>query len=863
MQKRLLAFLFASFCFLSSYSQDQCSPVGWATQNGGTTGGGTAAPVTVTTLSALQSQASSSGAKVIYVSGTMGSGVSTRVSVASNKTIIGLPGAKLIGGFDVGASNIIIRNMIIQGPGAVDVNGVDCITIDGGTNVWIDHCELYDGQDGNMDIVNGSNYVAVTWCKFRYTSASSNHQFCNLFGNSDSKTSDRGKLRITLMYNWWTAGCKERMPRVRFGQVHVVNNYYNCTGNNHCVRAGKEADLLVESNYFDGVSTPIDLYQNNFTAVTSRNNTLVSTSGNSAGSGTAFTPPYTLTITPSANVKSLVLAAAGATMPSPTSCSGSVTNYTLTATSSPTAGGSVSGAGSYASGTVVTVTATPAAGYTFSGWSGDASGTTTSTTVTMSANRSVTANFAVIPPTTYTLTTTATPAAGGTVSGAGTYNSGTVVSVTATPAAGYTFTGWSGDASGTATSTTVTMSTNKSVTANFAAISPTTYTLTTAASPAAGGSVSGAGTYASGTVVTVTATAAAGYTFANWSGDASGTSTSTTVTMSANKSITANFAVIPPTTYTLTTAASPTAGGTVSGGGTYASGTAATVTATPAAGYIFVNWSGDASGTNTTTTVMMSANKSATANFQLSGGGTTTIRIEDNATTSTGLCLIEGAVSSNSGANNTKVINLTNTVGKGVNWRVNVPSAGSYTLNWRYANSSTSNTFSMKFILNGVVVNAALPFPKTNGSSIFLNTIVTVTLNAGNNDIRLESIASNATADIDWIEITGNGPVAGNCTAARPAPAVSIIEEANQKAGVYPNPAKGKVTVGFYLPAADKVNINIVSADGKKIVNAAAKLFTAGYNKQEFNLDNTQPGIYNVVIAGDKGIKYIFKLIIQ
>ena len=84
----------------------------------------------------------------------------------------------------------------------------------------------------------------------------------------------------------------------------------------------------------------------------------------------------------------------------------------------------------------------------------------------------------------------------------------------------------------------------------------------------------------------------------------------------------------------------------------------------------------------------MSANKSVTANFQVTGGGSTTIRIEDNATTSTGLCLIEGAVSSNSGANNTKVINLTNTAGKGVNWRVNVPSAGSYTLNWRYANSS-------------------------------------------------------------------------------------------------------------------------------------------------------------------------------
>jgi uncharacterized repeat protein (TIGR02543 family) len=794
MLQRLLA-LFVFICpFITnnSFCQDQCAPVGWATQNGGTTGGGSATPITVNTLAALQTQASSSGAKVIYVSGTMGTGVGSRVNVAANKTIIGLPGAKLSGGFTIKASNVIIRNMIVQGPGAVDVDGVDCITIDGtaATNIWIDHCDIYDGQDGNLDISNGANYIAITWCKFSYTSASSNHQFCNLIGNSDSKTSDRTKLKVTMMYNWWGTGCKERMPRLRFGQVHVVNNYFNSTGNSHCVRAGKEADLLVEGNYFDGVRVPIDLYQNNFTAVTSRNNTYVSTTGNTAGSGTAFTPPYTLGIAPSANVKTLVTGAAGATMPSPTSCGGTA-------------------------------------------------------------------------PVTYTLTASSNPAAGGTVSGAGTYNSGTAVTLMATPAAGYSFTGWSGDASGTSASISITMNANKTVTANFQAVSPTNYTLSAAASPVAGGTVSGGGSYAAGSVATITATPAAGYNFAGWSGDASGTSASTTVTMNANKSVTASFTAIPPATYTLTTAASPVAGGTVSGGGTYAAGAVATVTATPAAGYVFVNWSGNASGTNPTTTVTMSANRSATANFQLSGGGGTgTIRIEDNATTATGLCLIEGSVSSNSGANNTKVINLTNTAGKGVNWKVNVPATGTYTINWRYANSSTSNTYSMKFILNGVVLNAALPFPRTSGSSIFSNTIVNVTLNAGSNIIRLESIASNATADIDWIEITGNSPAPGNCTAARPAPITTVIENSLQQAGVYPNPAKDKLMIGFTLPVSDRVNISIISIDGKRIA-VTSKLFPAGFNKQLIDLSGKPAGLYNVILTGDKGTKQVFKLILQ
>jgi len=711
--KRLLASCFIAFASLTATAQDQCAPVGWATQNGGTTGGGSATPVTVTTISDLQTQANSSGAKVIYVSGTMGSGVSTRVRVSANKTIIGLAGAKLVGGFDVKENNVIIRNMQVQGPGAVDVDGVDCITIDGANNVWIDHCDIYDGQDGNLDIVNGASYVAITWCKFRYTSASSNHQFCNLIGNSDSKTSDRGKLKVTMMYNWWTTGCKERMPRLRFGQVHVVNNYFNCTGNNHCVRAGKEADLRVEANYFENVAKPIDLYENDFTAVTAVNNTFSGTSGNTAGSGTAFTPPYSLSVSTAADAKTLVTAGAGATLSSPTSCGGGTTTYTLSASTSPSAGGTVSGAGSYTSGSTATITATAASGYTFTGWSGDASGTSATTTVTMNANKSVTANF------------------------------------------------------------------------------------------------------------------------------------------QANS----------VTNYTLTVSASPSAGGTVTGGGTYASGSTATVTATPASGYTFTGWSGDASGTATSTTITMNSNKSATANFQLSGGGgTTTIRIEDDATPSTGFCSYEGSISSNGGANNGKVINLTNSLGKSANWKVNAPSAGSYTLTWRYVNSSTSNTYTMKLVVNGVTINSAQPFPKTANSTTFSTSTATVSLAAGGNTIRLESVAANATADIDWIEITGNSPTAGDCGAARLAPApITLLQS---KSGIYPNPARSNVMVGFTLNEADKINVVLMSADGKMISAASYKL-SAGYHQQAIDVAGKRPGLYTVMITGEKKAREVFKLVVE
>ncbi len=52
--------------------------------------------------------------------------------------------------------------------------------------------------------------------------------------------------RITFHHNWWSTNVAERMPRVRFGQVHAFNNYYG-TGlgtnldNDHCVRAALPA----------------------------------------------------------------------------------------------------------------------------------------------------------------------------------------------------------------------------------------------------------------------------------------------------------------------------------------------------------------------------------------------------------------------------------------------------------------------------------------------------------------------------------------------------------------------------------------------------------------------------------------------
>ena len=192
----------------------------------------------------------------------------------------------------------------------------------------------------------------------------------------------------------------------------------------------------------------------------------------------------------------------------------SLISYTISTTSSPTAGGSTSGGGTLNYGTSATVTATPATGYQFVNWTegGSPVSTSTSYTFTVNANRSLLANFSLI---NYTVSTSSSPSAGGTTSGAGTYSYGTSATVAASPATGYLFANWteSGTVVSTNVSYTFTVTGNRSIVANYNLI---TFTVTTASTPSAGGTTAGGGTFNPGTSATVTATPASGYLFVSW-----------------------------------------------------------------------------------------------------------------------------------------------------------------------------------------------------------------------------------------------------------------------------------------------------------------------------------------------------------
>ena len=176
---------------------------------------------------------------------------------------------------------------------------------------------------------------------------------------------------------------------------------------------------------------------------------------------------------------------------------------------------------------------------------------------------------------------------------------------------GSSFAGWTGPNAAECATGSVVMTANKSCTANFSLI---TFTLTLTTAGSGSGTVSGAGTYIYGQIVTVSATANAGSTFTGWTGPNAAECATGSVVMTADKSCTANFSLI-NYTLTLTTAGSGT--GTVTGAGTYSYGQTATVTATANTGSIFTGWTGANAAECATGSVVMNADKSCTANFNL------------------------------------------------------------------------------------------------------------------------------------------------------------------------------------------------------------------------------------------------------
>ncbi len=214
-----------------------------------------------------------------------------RIRVGSNTTIVGVGDSAVIRGawLDLrGASNdnmrtnVIIRNLTFRDvydcfPAWSPTDGAlgawnsqyDAVSLRYIDHVWVDHNTFedvdtedstvpkyfgvhFEMHDGLLDITNGSDLVTVSWNRFQ------NHDKVMLIGSDDKMITDRGRLRVTLHHNLFE-NLGQRTPRVRYGQVHVYNNYYVLSQGSNYVYSwgvGIESAIYAQNNFFAAGDVP-------------------------------------------------------------------------------------------------------------------------------------------------------------------------------------------------------------------------------------------------------------------------------------------------------------------------------------------------------------------------------------------------------------------------------------------------------------------------------------------------------------------------------------------------------------------------------------------------------------------------------
>ncbi|KAA3635844.1 MAG: T9SS C-terminal target domain-containing protein [Bacteroidetes bacterium] len=324
MKKLLLVLSTIIFTCIGNGLTGQSQPVGWASLNGGVTGGLGGDVVTVDNRAEFIAYVSfNDDPMTILIQDTIELELYERVKVRSNKTIFGFTENAMIryGGLEIEGNNVIVRNLIIgdfyDGDWSGTTHSTDCMTIFG-QNIWIDHCWMWEGADGLLDIRSGNgniaDYVTVSYCRF------SSHNKVTLVGSSDNSTQDRDHLRVTFHHCWYDGtvgnGLHQRNPRVRFGDVHVFNNYYEAIGS-YCVAARIESDIVVENTYFRDCPDPhiIDdwgegLEDPDLVAI---DNVYEICSGSQTTNGEAWVPVdfYEYEVTPVMEIPALVMSEAG------------------------------------------------------------------------------------------------------------------------------------------------------------------------------------------------------------------------------------------------------------------------------------------------------------------------------------------------------------------------------------------------------------------------------------------------------------------------------------------------------------------------------------------------------------------------
>ncbi|SMF44846.1 Pectate lyase [Alteromonadaceae bacterium Bs31] len=316
---------------------------GFATQNGGTTGGQGGSVVRATTGTeihqAICNRANDNTPLIIEVEGTITPGNTQKASGSCNTadgvielkeiqniTIIGVGSGALLDEIGVhirNSSNIILRNLHIRDvkkSGGTTSNGGDAIGMESNvSNVWVDHVTLEafggesEGYDGLFDMKADTTYVTLSY------SVLMNSGRGGLVGSS---TGDLNNGPVTYHHNHYI-NIDSRVPLLRGGTAHIYNNHYDGI-NKSGINARRGGKAKVDNNYFENAKDPIgtfyvdamgywDVSGNIFDNVTwTEDGSSNHPAGPDVQSTTSISIPYSYSLDDASCVPGIVAATAGA-----------------------------------------------------------------------------------------------------------------------------------------------------------------------------------------------------------------------------------------------------------------------------------------------------------------------------------------------------------------------------------------------------------------------------------------------------------------------------------------------------------------------------------------------------------------------
>ncbi|KAI9148458.1 polysaccharide lyase family 1 protein [Paramyrothecium foliicola] len=277
---------------------------GFASLNGGTTGGNGGTVVTVKNQADLERYAQASGKYVIKIPGRITiTPTGKEVEIANDKTIIGEGASGEIygGGFKIiSKKNVIIRNLRIGNTNAGEESDWDGIQVDTSSNIWIDHCIFEFVGDGSVDLRKDTTFYTVsnTWFK------EDNKAFGigwteNVIGQG------------TMHHNYFDKTNQRNPSCDNQKYAHMYNNYIRgVTSYGHYARG--RTNMRMENCFFEGAKNPVT--KDSGAILNASGNVYKSCSGTIAeNSGSAFSPSsfYKYTLDPANNVPGIVKANVG------------------------------------------------------------------------------------------------------------------------------------------------------------------------------------------------------------------------------------------------------------------------------------------------------------------------------------------------------------------------------------------------------------------------------------------------------------------------------------------------------------------------------------------------------------------------